>query len=81
VASNLPLSEWGGIIPDPWLVAAVVDRLTFNAHIIETGTESNRLRATKAKTDAEDRLILNNLVPPSEPRCCPSRPVPPDSVQ
>jgi DNA replication protein DnaC len=49
VASNLPFSEWGSIIPDPRLVAAIVDRLTVNAHIIETGTESYRLRATKAK--------------------------------
>ena len=46
-ASNLPFSEWGQIIPDPRLVAAIVDRLTFNAHIIETGTESYRLRSTK----------------------------------
>jgi DNA replication protein DnaC len=46
-ASNLPFSEWGQIIPDPRLVAAIVDRLTFNAHIIETGTDSYRLRATR----------------------------------
>jgi DNA replication protein DnaC len=48
VASNLPFSEWGSIIPEPRLVAAIVDRLTFNAHIIETGTESYRLRTTKS---------------------------------
>jgi DNA replication protein DnaC len=48
VASNLPFSEWGQVIADPRLVAAIVDRVTFNAHIIETGTESYRLRATKA---------------------------------
>ena len=47
-ASNLPFSEWGSIIPDPRLVAAIVDRLTFHAHIIETGTESYRLRTTRA---------------------------------
>lgn len=47
-ASNLPFSEWGQIIPDPRLVAAIVDRLTFHAHIIETGTESYRLRTTRA---------------------------------
>ena len=29
-------------------MAAIVDRLTFNAHIIETGTESYRLKTTKA---------------------------------
>jgi len=46
--SNLPFSEWGSIIKDPRLVAAIVDRLTFHAHIIETGTESYRLRTTRA---------------------------------
>ena len=44
VASNLPFSEWGNIITDPRLVAAIIDRLTFHAHIIETGTDSYRLR-------------------------------------
>ncbi len=48
VATNLPFSEWGGVIGDPRLVAAIVDRLTFKAHIVETGTESYRLRTTKA---------------------------------
>jgi DNA replication protein DnaC len=50
VASNLPFSEWGSIIRDPRLVAAIVDRLTFNAHIIETGTQSYRLRTTRTRT-------------------------------
>jgi len=48
-ASNLPFSEWGQVVGDPRLVAAIVDRLTFNAHIIETGTDSFRLSSTKAK--------------------------------
>ena len=47
VASNLPFSEWGQVVTDPRLVAAIVDRLTFRAHIIETGTESFRLRASR----------------------------------
>ena len=34
---------------DPRLAAAVVDRLTFNAHIIQTGTNSYRLTSTRAK--------------------------------
>lgn len=51
VASNLPFSEWGQVITDPRLVAAIVDRMTFRAQIIETGTESFRLRtARKAKS-------------------------------
>jgi DNA replication protein DnaC len=49
VASNLPFSEWAQVIPDPRLVSAVIDRLTFNAHIIETGTTSYRLRTTRTR--------------------------------
>jgi len=48
LASNLPFSEWGSVFPDPRLVAAIVDRITFNAHILETGTDSYRLRISKA---------------------------------
>jgi DNA replication protein DnaC len=47
VASNAPFSEWGSTFTDPRLAAAVVDRLTFNAHILETGTDSYRLRSTR----------------------------------
>lgn len=47
VASNASFSEWSGFFTDARLVAAVVDRLTFRAHIIETGQESHRLRLTK----------------------------------
>jgi len=49
VASNAPFSEWGQVFTDPRLVAAVVDRLTFNALIIETGSNSYRLRSTRAR--------------------------------
>jgi DNA replication protein DnaC len=47
VASNAPFGEWGQTFTDPRLAAAVVDRLTFNALIIQTGTDSYRLRATR----------------------------------
>lgn len=50
LASNLPFSEWGSVFPDPRLVAAIVDRITFNAHILETGTQSYRLRTSKTST-------------------------------
>ena len=50
VASNAPFSEWGQTFDDLRLAAAVVDRLTFRAHIIETGAESYSLRvSTSAK--------------------------------
>jgi DNA replication protein DnaC len=54
-ASNHPFSEWGQTFTDPRLAAAVVDRLTFKAHIIETGTDSYRLRTSRAKKTAKPR--------------------------
>jgi DNA replication protein DnaC len=50
IGTNLPFSEWGTIFPDPRLVAAIVDRVTFNAHILETGTQSYRLATSKTTT-------------------------------
>jgi DNA replication protein DnaC len=49
VASNAPFSEWGQTFTDARLAAAVVDRLTFRAHILETGAESYRLRVSRTK--------------------------------
>jgi DNA replication protein DnaC len=46
-ASNLPFSEWGQIIPDPRLVAAV-DRLLHHAHVIVTDKGSHRLEEAMA---------------------------------
>jgi DNA replication protein DnaC len=46
ITTNLPFSEWTSVFPEPRLRKAIVDRLTFNAHIIETGTESWRFRKT-----------------------------------
>ena len=44
VTTNLPFGEWTSVFPDARLCRAVVDRLTFRAEIIDTGTESERLR-------------------------------------
>ena len=50
VTTNLPFGEWGKVFPDPRLAKAVVDRITHRAHIIETGTDSYRLRTTTTRT-------------------------------
>ena len=52
VASNAAFSEWTSAFTDPRLCAAIVDRLTFGGNIIETGTDSYRLRATRAAQQA-----------------------------
>jgi DNA replication protein DnaC len=47
IASNESFGGWTKTFTDPRLCAAIVDRLTFNGTIIETGTESYRLARTK----------------------------------
>jgi len=49
VTTNLPLSEWTTMFPNARLCKAMLDRLTDQAHIIETGTESYRFRRTLEK--------------------------------
>jgi DNA replication protein DnaC len=49
IASNESFSGWTKTFTDPRLCAAIVDRLTFGGNIIETGTDSYRLRATQAR--------------------------------
>lgn len=49
IASNESFGGWTGTYTDPRLCAAIVDRLTFNGAIIETGTESYRLAHTKTQ--------------------------------
>ena len=49
LTTNLPFSEWTKVIPNTRLCKALVDRITDQAHIIETGTESFRFRRTTLK--------------------------------
>ena len=52
VASNAAFSEWAAAFTDPRLCAAIVDRLTYDAHIITTGAGSYRLRTAAARHQA-----------------------------
>jgi len=49
VTTNLPFSEWTTMFTNARLCKAMLDRLTDQAHIIETGTESYRFRRTLHK--------------------------------
>jgi DNA replication protein DnaC len=49
IASNAAFSEGTSAFTDPRLCAAIVDRLTYDGHIITTGTSPYRLRATTAR--------------------------------
>jgi DNA replication protein DnaC len=49
VTTNLPFSEWTRVFTDARLAKAVVDRITHHAHIIDTGTDSWRFKASKTR--------------------------------
>ncbi|WTU55644.1 IS21-like element helper ATPase IstB [Streptomyces sp. NBC_00056] len=51
IVSKESFGGWTKTLTDPRLCAAIVDRLTFNGIIIETGTDSYRLASTRARTE------------------------------
>jgi DNA replication protein DnaC len=49
LTTNLPFSEWTTMFPNARLCKAMLDRLTDQAHIIDTGDESYRFRRSLEK--------------------------------
>jgi hypothetical protein len=49
IVSNGPFSAWKPTFTDSWFCAAILDRVTFSTHILETGTGSLRLAQTQEK--------------------------------
>ena len=64
VTTNLPFSEWTTKFPNARLCKAMLDRLTDQAHIIETGNESYRFRRTmEKKKGGKSRTPGNGTTP------------------
>ena len=47
VTTNLAFSDWTKLFENTALVAALVDRLTFNSYVLDMNGESYRLARTK----------------------------------
>ncbi|MEW6448639.1 MAG: ATP-binding protein, partial [Bacillota bacterium] len=56
--TNLEFSRWNEIFPDPMMTAALVDRLTHHAYILNMNGESYRLKQRLKRASNKNAGIL-----------------------